>query len=126
MTSDTLNQDRGRLRGRPVYVVDGARTPFLKVRGRPGPFHASDLALMAGRALLTRLAVAPRQVDQVVLGCVSSGPDEANIARVVSLRLGCGERVPAWTVQRNCASGMQALESAALDIAKQRSVVLTF
>ena len=121
MTSDTLNQDRGRLRGRPVYVVDGARTPFLKVRGRPGPFHASDLALMAGRALLTRLAVAPRQVDQVVLGCVSSGPDEANIARVVSLRLGCGERVPAWTVQRNCASGMQALESAALDIANGRS-----
>ena len=49
------------------------------------------------------------------------GPDEANIARVVSLRLGCGERVPAYTVHRNCASGMQALDSAALSIASGRS-----
>ena len=44
-------------------------------------------------------------------------PDEANIARVIALRLGCGKAVPAWTVQRNCASGMQALDSAAKDIA---------
>ena len=36
-------------------------------------------------------------------------PDEANIGRVIALRLGCGKSVPAWTVQRNCASGMQAL-----------------
>ena len=114
-------QNIGRLHGRKVYVVDGARTPFLKVRGRPSPFRASDLALAAGRALLNRVGLAPDSVDQVVLGCVSSGPDEANIARVVALRLGCGEQVPAWTVQRNCASGMQALESAALDIAGGRS-----
>ena len=121
MSREVLNQQDGRLRGRAVYVVDGARTPFLKVRGKPGPFHASDLALASGRALLTRLAVTPDKIDQVVLGCVSSGPDEANVARVVALRLGCGEQVPAWTVQRNCASGMQALESAALDIASGRS-----
>jgi acetyl-CoA C-acetyltransferase len=37
-----------------VYVVDGARTPFLKSRNRPGPFAASDLATDAGRALLLR------------------------------------------------------------------------
>ncbi|MCB1786969.1 MAG: acetyl-CoA C-acetyltransferase [Gammaproteobacteria bacterium] len=119
-----LNHDVGRLRGRPVYVVDGTRTPFLKARGGPGPFHASDLALSAGRALLMRHGVAAEALDQVVLGCVSSGPDEANIARVVALRLGCGERVPAWTVQRNCASGMQALESAALEIASGRSELI--
>lgn len=107
--------------GRAVYVVDGARTPFLKARGVPGPFRASDLAHTAGRALLTRLGLDPARLDEVVLGCVSPGPDEANIARVVALRLGCGERVPAYTVQRNCASGMQALESAALDIASGRA-----
>ena len=121
MNPETANHDRGRLRGRPVYVVDGARTPFLKARGRPGPFRASDLAVAAGRALLMRLGVGPDVIDQVVLGCVSSGPDEANVARVVALRLGCDDGVPAWTVQRNCASGMQALESAALDIASGRS-----
>ncbi len=91
---DRSNHDRGRLRGRPVYVIDGVRTPFLKARGRPGPFRASDLALAAGRALLMRLGVAPDVIDQVVLGCVSSGPDEANIARVVALRLGCGDQRP--------------------------------
>jgi len=43
-------------------------------------------------------------------------PDEANIARVVALRLGCGEKVPGWTVQRNCGSGMQAIDCAVSDI----------
>jgi acetyl-CoA C-acetyltransferase len=121
MTAERSSAARGRLGARAVYVVDGARTPFLKTRGRPGPFRASDLALAASRALLTRLGLDPDRLDQVLLGCVSSGPDEANIARVVALRLGCSERVPAWTVQRNCASGMQALDSAALEIASGRS-----
>ena len=103
--------------GRPVYIVDGSRTPFLRARGKPGPFSASDLAFQAGRALLLRQPFAASAVDQVVLGCVMPGPREANIGRVVALRLGCGERVPAWTVQRNCASGLQALDSAARDIA---------
>lgn len=49
------------------------------------------------------------------------GPDEANIARVVALRLGCGDKVPAFTVMRNCASGMQALDNAAMQIASGRS-----
>jgi len=106
--------------GRPVYLIDGMRTPQLKARGLPGPFHASDLAVAAGQALLLRQPFAPDAIDEVVLGCVASGPDEANIARVTALRLGCGERVPAWTVQRNCASGLQALDSAAKDIALGR------
>lgn len=107
--------------GRPVYVVDGARSPFLRARNRPGPFHASDLAFQAGRALLYRQPFSPDAFDQVVMGCVMPAPHEVNIARVISLRLGCGEKVPAWTVQRNCASGMQALDCAAQDIATGRS-----
>jgi len=98
---------------RPVYLVDGARTPFLRVQGRPGPFSAADLAVAAGRGLLIRQNFQPQELDEVILGCVIPAPDEANIARVVSLRLGCGNSVPAWTVQRNCASGMQALATAA-------------
>jgi len=90
---------------RAVYVVDGARTPFLKARGAPGPFSAGDLAVAAGRPLLLRQPFGPEELDEVILGCVSPGPDEANIARVVTLRLGCGQKVPAWTVQRNCGSG---------------------
>jgi len=106
---------------RPVYLVDGARTPFLKARTGPGPFRPSDLAVHAGQALLARQPFEPEAFDEVVLGCIMPGPEEANIARVVALRLGCGERVPAWTVQRNCASGMQAIDSAAAGIAAGRS-----
>ncbi len=109
------------LPGRPVYIVDGARTPFLKARGKPGHFPAANLAVAAGRALLARMPFAPTAFDEVIIGCVMPGPDEANIARVVALRLGCGKKVPAWTVQRNCASGMQSLDNAALDIASGRA-----
>jgi len=107
--------------GRPVFIVDGSRTPFLRARGKPGPFHASDLAFQAGRPLLYRQPFSAQDLDQVILGCVMPGPREVNIARVVALRLGCDNRVPAWTVQRNCASGLQAVDSAAQDIATGRS-----
>jgi acetyl-CoA C-acetyltransferase len=96
----------------PIYVVDGARTPFLKARNRPGPFSASDLATAAGRALLLRQPFAPTDLDEVILGCAIPSVDEVNIGRVVALRMGCGHKVPGWTVMRNCASGMQALDSA--------------
>ncbi len=101
----------------PVYVVDGARTPYLKARGVPGPFSAAELALQAGHSLLLRQPFEPDALDEVILGCIAPAADEANIARVVALRLGCGDRTPAWTVQRNCGSGMQALASAAERIA---------
>lgn len=100
----------------PVYLVDGSRTPFLKARGEPGPFSAADLAVAAGKALLLRQPFTPEQLDEVILGCVSPAANEANIARIVALRLHCAVTTPAWTVQRNCASGMQALASAAQQI----------
>ncbi len=106
---------------RAVYVVDGARSPFLKAKGKPGPFSAANLAVGAARPLVARQPFEPDAFDEVILGCVMPGPDEANIARVVALRLGCGKRVPAWTVQRNCASGMQALDNAMQNIATGRS-----
>lgn len=96
---------------RKVYVIDGMRTPFLKARAGPGPFSAADLAVAAARPVLARLPFAPTLFDEVIVGCVIPAPDEANIARVVSLRLGCGKQVPAYTVQRNCASGLQAIAS---------------
>ena len=105
----------------PIYIVDGARTPFLKARNRPGPFAASDLATAAGRALLVRQPFAPADLDEVILGCASPSPDEVNIGRVVALRMGCGLKVPGWTVMRNCASGMQALDSAITNIRAGRS-----
>ncbi len=106
--------------GRVVYVVDGARTPFLKMRAEPGPFSAADLAVTAGKALLMRQPFSPDKFDQVVVGCAGPSEEEANIARIIALRLGCGNAVPAFTVQRNCASGLQAIDSAAQSISDGR------
>ena len=104
-----------------IYVVDGARTPFLKAKSGPGPFAASDLATQAGRALLLRQPFSPEDLDEVILGCAAPSPDETNIGRMVALRLGCGNKVPGWTVMRNCASGMQAIDSAIANIQCGRS-----
>ncbi|MEX0637806.1 MAG: acetyl-CoA C-acyltransferase, partial [Burkholderiales bacterium] len=65
-----------------IYVIDGARTPFLKSKNRPGPFAAGDLAVQAGRALLVRQKFAPQELDEVILGCAAPSVDEVNIGRV--------------------------------------------
>jgi len=99
--------------GQSVYIIDGARTPFLKARGRPGPFTPVDLAVQCGRPLLLRQPFAPQAFDQVILGCVNVISEEMNPARVAALRLGLGEDMPAFTVQINCGSGMQSIDTAA-------------
>src|ERR1043166_10139423 len=106
---------------KPIYIVDGARTPFIKSKNRPGPFAAADLATQAGRALLMRQPFRPEQLDEVILGCAAPSVDEVNIGRVAALRMGCGQKVPGWTVMRNCASGMQALDSAIANLRCGRS-----
>jgi len=109
---------------KPIYVLDGARTPFLKSKNRPGPFSAADLATQAGRALLARQPFAPDELDEVILGCAAPSVDEVNIGRVAALRMGCGQHVPGWTVMRNCASGMQALDSGISNILAGRSILV--
>ena len=97
---------------RPVYLVDGARTPFLKARGGPGPFTSVDLAVQAGRPLLLRQPFARTAFDLCILGCVNVIADEMNPARVAALRLGLGDAMVAFTMQINCGSGMQSIDTA--------------
>ena len=97
---------------RPVYIVDGSRTPFLKARSGPGPFTPVDLAVQCGRPLLARQPFASDALDQVILGCVNVIADEMNPARVAALRLGMGDAMVAFTVQINCGSGMQSIDTA--------------
>lgn len=95
----------------PVYIVDGSRTPFLRAKGEPGPFTPVDLAVQCGRPLLARQPFSPEIFDYVILGCVSVLADEMNPARVAALRLGMGDAMRAFTVQINCGSGMQSIDS---------------
>jgi acetyl-CoA C-acetyltransferase len=84
-------------------------------------FSAGDLATQAGRTLLSRQKFSPQDLDEVILGCAAPSVDEVNIGRVAALRMGCGNKVPGWTVMRNCASGMQALDSGINNILAGRS-----
>lgn len=105
---------------RDVYIIDGSRTPFIKAGAKPNPLAAADLAVAAAKPLLARQAFLATDIGEVIIGCVGPSAAEANIGRIIGLRAGCGDNVPGWTVQRNCASGLQALDCAALDISNGR------
>jgi len=111
-TTHAAPNSDGQAHRRPVYIVDGARTPFLKARGAPGPFTPVDLAVQCGRPLLLRQPFPAQAFDQVILGCVNVISDEMNPARIAALRLGMGEQMTAFTVQINCGSGMQSIDTA--------------
>src|SRR3981189_3368562 len=97
---------------RPVFIVDGSRTPFLKARSGPGPFTPVDVAVQCGRPRLARQPFAPTAFDQVILGCVNVIADEMNPTRVAALRLGMGEAMLAFRVATNYGSGMQSIDNA--------------
>jgi acetyl-CoA C-acetyltransferase len=101
---------------RDVFIVDGSRTPFLKAGPKPNPLPAADLAVAAAKPLLQRQPFAATDIGEVIIGCVGPNASEANIARIIALRIGCGNLVPGYTVQRNCASGLQAIDCATKDI----------
>ena len=94
-----------------IFLIDGTRSPIVKARSGRGPFSSSELAVQAGRPLLARSGIDIKNFDEVILGCIMPSEREANIGRVVALRLGFDESTPAFTVQRNCASGMQSIDS---------------
>jgi acetyl-CoA C-acetyltransferase/acetyl-CoA acyltransferase len=96
-----------------VAIVEGVRTPFAKAFGPLAAVPARDLGRLATTALLERAGVRPDGVDQVIFGNVAMPPDAANIARVIALTAGIPKDRIAHTVQRNCASGMESITTAA-------------
>jgi acetyl-CoA C-acetyltransferase/acetyl-CoA acyltransferase len=95
-----------------LAIVDGVRTPFSKAGTEFAALGADELGRVAVNALLTRTGLDPALVDEVIFGCVAQPADAANVARVIALRAGIPEKVPALTVHRNCASGMEAVTQA--------------
>jgi len=96
-----------------VAIVAGVRTPFCKAYGALQDLEADELGAFAVRELLMRFNIDPRLIDEVILGNVLQPPHATNIARVISVKGGVLEKTPASTVNRNCASGMEAITSAA-------------
>lgn len=99
-----------------VYIINGARTPFLRNEGKRGPFSGVDLALHASQAVLQKSSINADSIEEVILGSVMIEPSEVNPARVLGVRLGVPITSPAFTVQRNCTSGLDAIDAARKDI----------
>ncbi len=97
----------------PIVIAAGLRTPQAKAGGAFAREDAAHLAATVAREMLARAAVDPRVIDEVIAGCAGPPHDQANVARVLGLRAGLPRSTPARTVARNCASGMEALTSAA-------------
>jgi acetyl-CoA acyltransferase len=95
-----------------IAVIDGVRSPFCKAGGVLRNLEADDLGAIVVKELLLRTGFPADQVDELIFGNVMQPPHAGNIARVVSVKAGMPVQVPAYTVNRNCASGMEAITSA--------------
>lgn len=96
-----------------VAILGGVRTPFVKAGSAFKDVHVTDLAKRAMQESLYRANWAFDRLDEVILGNVVMPFDAGNPARVAALWAGIPQEIPALTVQRNCASGMEAVAEAA-------------
>ena len=95
-----------------VVLVGGVRTPVGNHGGALRGMRAQDLAKIVFQQVLKRTGIDPGSIDEVILANIGQPSDAANVSRVAALMAGVPEHVPAFTVQRNCASGLQAITSA--------------
>ena len=95
-----------------MVIVDGVRTPFSKMGTDLARLGPEELGRIVVSSLLTKTGLNPALIDEVIFGCVGQPADAANVARVIALRAGIPEHVPAFTVHRNCASGCEAFTQA--------------
>ena len=113
------------MRSKPeIAIVYGARTPFVRSGTDLSRLDATILGQHVAIEVLQRSGVDPTLVDEVIFGNIGQPAEATNIARVIAMRAGVPLDRPAFTVQRNCASGMQAITSAAESIQSGRSRIV--
>ncbi len=109
-----------------IVIIDGVRTPYAKAGAALKDVAADALGTAVVKEIIARTNIDPQIVDEVIVGNAGMPAEAANIGRVIALRAGIPWPVPAYSVQRNCASGMQALSSAYAQIASGMSdIILT-
>lgn len=96
-----------------IAITAGVRSPFCKAGGLLRDMEADDLGAFVVKELAARAGISPEEIDHLVFGNVMQPPHAGNIARVVGVKAGLPIKIPASTVNRNCASGMEALTTAA-------------
>jgi acetyl-CoA acetyltransferase family protein len=108
-----------------VYILNGARTPYLRAGTDFKDVPAADLGRSAAAEAMARSGITPDAVDQSIFGNIATPVDAANIGRIVALRAGVPKERPAHSVSRNCASGIESVvQGTRLILTGEASVVL--
>src|SRR6266481_5619152 len=92
-----------------VYIVSAARTPIGKFGGSLATLSAADMGVVAAKAALERAGVQPQQVEETIFGNARQAGGGPNVARQISIRSGVPQEVPAYTVNKACASGIKSI-----------------
>ena len=107
----------------PLVIAAGLRTPWARAGGLFAREDVGHLGALVVRELVARTGIDPASVDEMIAGCAGQPHDQANVGRVIGLRAGLPEHVPARTVARNCASGMEAVACALANLEAGRGDV---
>lgn len=107
-----------------IAVIAGFRSPMGKAGGVMKNLTAHDLGARIVKEVIIRSGVDINAIDEVIIGNVAQPAEAANIARVIALKAGLPEKIPAFTVHRNCASGMEAFVSAAMRILNDEAEII--
>ncbi len=107
-----------------VVIVEAVRTPVGRYGGVLKNLNSGELAALAIKETIARAGLAPELIDEVILGEVRQTTESSNVARVAALRAGVPDTSPAFTINRLCASGMQAIASAVQQIHSGQAEIL--
>src|ERR1044071_830051 len=98
---------------KPVFLAGAVRTPIGRFGGSLKDWTAADLGVAVAKEALRRAKVAPEQVEDSIWGCARQAAGGPNVARQITWRAGVPDRVPAFTVNQACGSGLRAIRPAA-------------
>lgn len=107
-----------------IAIIGGYRSPMTKAGGVMKNIPAQDLGSIIVKELIAKLNFDVNLIDDAIIGNVAQPANAANIARVIILKAGLPESVPAVTVHRNCASGMESFTTAAAKILNGESEIV--
>src|ERR1700682_6066747 len=92
-----------------VYILSAVRTPIGKFGGSLAAMTAVDMGVVASKAAMVRSGIRPDQVEETIFGNARQAGGGPNPARQISIRSGVPQEVPAFTVNKACASGMKSI-----------------
>ncbi|MEW9502063.1 thiolase family protein [Jeotgalibacillus marinus] len=107
-----------------VVIAEGVRTPIGRYGGALKEINSGLLVSHVIEKLLEKVSLSPEKVDEVILGEVRQATESSNVARVAAIRAGIPVEKPAFTVNRLCASGMQAIASGAQQIQSNQADIV--